>query len=733
MKKKSPKKIFFKKENLPNILMSIGIFFITFISIATGTYISKTHDITVGSISPERFVADREVVNIVATEKAKNLVKEEAIKKPPFYILDNNILTHAVEQVQTFFNTIKIDKKIKEEEEKRLSQSNSNMDIIVDDSDLLMPEFGQEVESESSISNSGQPIFLTPRKIDLIMSLQYNQIDTLENHIINIVTDIMEAGVKEDINSITKSKSDIQDAISKLELTSEISNIVNTIASSVVVPNVIIDEIATQEAIDKKIAEVNDIMIKKGQKIVDKDEIITEEIYGILDNLGLVKKEEWSYEKSIPLLGLVIIICLLQAFVYEYIRTTNRKLWTGTKEKTMLFTMYCLMILIIRVMVSIQYYMIIPITILGMLVAVLIELPLAILLNIVISIVGMLIYNGDIQFLIYFIISGTFICISTKHTYERNNTIKTTLIISFVNAIVMLGIELLFEKTWNEDFLFKSLLSMLNGIITLIVMTGSLPFWEVAFDAITPIKLLELTNPNQPILKRLIIEAPGTYHHSIIVANLAEMAAMDISANGALARAGAYYHDIGKLKYPHYFSENQVGENPHDYLLPLDSAKIIIDHVESGYAYALNENLPKAVRDMIMQHHGNTLVKYFYYKAKKDFPDEIIKEEQYRYPGSIPQFKEAAIVMLADTVEAAVRSMYNQGKNIDEIKIIVASLIKDKLDDGQLLDSGLTIKDLEVIKNSFINVFKGMYHERIAYPKEALKSMPSSKDKEKEK
>jgi putative nucleotidyltransferase with HDIG domain len=273
---------------------------------------------------------------------------------------------------------------------------------------------------------------------------------------------------------------------------------------------------------------------------------------------------------------------------------------------------------------------------------------------------------------------------------------------------------------------------MLSGLIALIVMTGSLPFWEAAFDAVTPIKLLELTNPNQPILKRLITEAPGTYHHSIIVANLSEMAAMDIGADGALARAGSYYHDIGKLKYPNYFSENQAGENPHDYLLPLDSANIIIEHVQIGHAYAIDEKLPKAVRDIIIQHHGTTLVKYFYYKAKKDFPTEDIKQEHYRYPGIIPQCKEAAIVMLADTVEAAVRSMFNKGKTIDEIKLIVEDLIKDKLNDGQLLDSGLTIKDISTIQQAFIKVFKGMYHERIAYPKEAIKEEKLSDTKEKE-
>lgn len=727
-------KQYINRTLLINVGMTVVIFLLTLTSISTGTYILKKHDIEIGAVSNERLIADRDVIDSVATEKKKQEARDkaaaEATKK---YKTDSEVGINASETIQSFFNTVRTAKINKEEELRKASEESSKQleneqngtSDIKNDISTNNSNFFETGETQTSYSYKF-PIPLSSTQLDLLISLSDEELSNLETNVSNIVGNTLNLGVEEDKSQAALLT--VRGSIDTLNLDNDLSNIIYSLAKSVIKPNRIEDEEYTQQQIDEKVAAVEPVKVLKGEKIVDKNEIITEEKYAILEALGYTQTEKWSSETIFPIIGLSIIIALTQAFVYEYIRLNNKKLWNTTKEKTMLFTMYCIIIFIIRFMTTLPY-MLIPISLFGMLIAMLIDLPLAIVLNIVISIIGMIMYDAGVSFLLYFIISGTFACIFTRYTYERNNTIKVAVAIGFVNAIVSFGIGFLFEKSYSEQLLMTSMLSVLNGFVTLVVVLGSLPFWEVAFDAITPLKLLELTNPNQPILKKLIIEAPGTYHHSIIVANLAEMAAMDVGANEALAKAGAYYHDIGKLKYPNYFSENQAGENPHDYLLPLDSAKIIIEHVQAGQAYADEEKLPKVIKDMIAQHHGNTLVKFFYYKAKKDFPDETIKEENYRYPGPIPQFKEAAILMLADTVEAAVRSMFSQGKTIDEINTIVGNLIKDKLDDGQLTDSNLTIKDLDIIQNSFIKVFKGMYHGRVAYPKEAMKSrVPEKKE-----
>jgi len=248
-------------------------------------------------------------------------------------------------------------------------------------------------------------------------------------------------------------------------------------------------------------------------------------------------------------------------------------------------------------------------------------------------------------------------------------------------------------------------------------LRNSLPFWETFFGVITNIKLLDMTNPNNALLRRLIIEAPGTYHHSLVVANLSETAAYEIGADANLARVGGYYHDIGKLKNPQFFAENQdmMGENPHNGLTPLESVNTIIGHVRYGMELAGESRLPQAIKDFIMQHHGTTLIQYFYCKAKKDSGD--INENEFRYPMTIPQSKETAILMLADTAEAAVRSMKKGVNHFNDLEPDIKRLIKAKLDDGQLLDSGLSIKDLDLIAKAFMRVFRGMFHERIEYPK----------------
>jgi putative nucleotidyltransferase with HDIG domain len=201
------------------------------------------------------------------------------------------------------------------------------------------------------------------------------------------------------------------------------------------------------------------------------------------------------------------------------------------------------------------------------------------------------------------------------------------------------------------------------------------------------------------------------------VANLAETAAYDIGANPNVARVGGYYHDIGKLKYPQYFSENQIGENPHDELDPYSSVAVLNSHISVGLTMADEYRLPKAIKDIVAQHHGSSLIKFFYHKASMENPEDKPNETDFHYKQVKPQTKEAAVVMLADTVEAAVRSKFKESKSMQEIDEFIRELIKDKLDDGQLIDSGFTIKDIDTVAKSFMRVFKGMYHERIPYPK----------------
>jgi putative nucleotidyltransferase with HDIG domain len=226
-------------------------------------------------------------------------------------------------------------------------------------------------------------------------------------------------------------------------------------------------------------------------------------------------------------------------------------------------------------------------------------------------------------------------------------------------------------------------------------------------------KLIELSNPNHPLLRKILMEAPGTYHHSVMVANLADAACEAIGANGLLARVGCYYHDIGKTKRPNFFIENQMHhDNPHDRLQPEKSANIIISHVTDGSVILKKYNMPKEIIHIAEQHHGTTLLKFFYHKALQG--GEEVNEEDYRYPGPKPQTKESAIVGIADSVEAAVRSL-NQ-PTPETIESLVKKIVADRLQDGQLNECDLTLKELETVSHSFCETLKGIFHSRIEYP-----------------
>ncbi len=267
---------------------------------------------------------------------------------------------------------------------------------------------------------------------------------------------------------------------------------------------------------------------------------------------------------------------------------------------------------------------------------------------------------------------------------------------------------------WGLGLFFTYQLPVLSLVFSLFwstVVIALLPIWENLFDVISPLRLLELSHPSQPLLKRLQIEAPGTYHHTLMVGTMAEAAADKLMMNGLLVKAGAYYHDIGKLKNPKYFVENQMrGENIHDELSPSLSGLILISHVRDGLEIAEETKLPKTLRRFIAEHHGTTVQKYFY---EKDLAlDENTTEEQFRYPGPSPQSRETALIMLADSVEAAVKAKNKSFENIRDLRLLVQNVIKQKIDAGQMRDVDFTMREMAVIESSFIEILRSTYHSR---------------------
>lgn len=674
-----------ERKELHRIVLFILAFVVTIVCIGTGS-IQQRETVQVGSVATKRYVAPEDTVDEAATEKLREAAANSV---GPIYKTDTTVMDKNVTMVEGVFQ---------------------ELDTVL----AGLPEGESFYNAVQEISLE-LPVVLSNRQLMAYENLTADQRKAFANDCVSVLKQIYDKGVTAD--GLTEAKASGLTYLQELAWSSDLKTMAGVILSAAVEPNLIVDEAAVEAAKEEKRAEVDEVLIRKNQKIVDEGEIITQEIYDKLVALNLVS--ETGLEGSLmPMLGSLVITGMLFAALYLFFRWGKGNILLKPNEIRMLFTIYMMMVLLIRILANLTIFTIVPVGLFAMLVSLLVGRRMALWLNALFCIIGCFIFNGDVQFLMYALISGTFAALIIQKTDKRSHLIPAALGMAAVDFVTTISLGFFFGEGYSTELLFQGGIGAVTGLLSMIVAVGSLPFWENMFEANTPLRLMELTNPNNELLRKLMIEAPGTYHHSLIVANLAETAVYDIGGNTALARAGAYYHDVGKLRYPQFFAENQSGHNPHDELPPEKSAKIITGHTKGGLELAERYKLPPVVRDMIVEHHGNSLVKFFYFKALKLYGAENVNEADYRYQGRIPSSRESAVVMLADTVEAAVRSMLGHGKTMEEAEAAVKNLMKDKLDDGQLNNSGLTLNELETIRLAFLKVFHGMYHERVSYPEQ---------------
>ncbi len=361
-----------------------------------------------------------------------------------------------------------------------------------------------------------------------------------------------------------------------------------------------------------------------------------------------------------------------------------------------------------------------PLTFGAILITVFQGLNMAMLFSLLASIFASLLIDGNIEFLIYFFAGSLYASYLVREYRERGILIKVGLKIGLMNILMCLAIESIYGQFFTVEVLVSVIAAFLGGVFGGVISTGIIPLVEMAFGFTTDIKLLELANLDQPLLRELMVQAPGTYHHSVIVSNMVEATAKAINANPLLAKVAAYYHDIGKMKKPLYFIENQMGgENRHEKLAPSMSSLILIAHVKDGVELAKQHKLGQEITDIIEQHQGKGLIAYFYQKAKEQAMNKSMKgievnEDDFRYPGPKPQTKEAGLVMLADMVEAASRSLPDPTPA--RINGTVQKIINKVFSDGQLDECELTLKDLHEIAKSFNKTLSGIFHQRVEYP-----------------
>jgi hypothetical protein len=501
------------------------------------------------------------------------------------------------------------------------------------------------------------------------------------------------------------------------------AQVILSIVEELTRPNSFIDEARTEEKRQEaRIAappaivsfEKNEVVIRAGERI---DELDIE----ALAQLGLHESTtSWqNYLSTFLWLSLLVFCTSLYLVRYNY------HILKSTHKVGVLFVISLIFVLVIRVMVPNQELLpyAVPIAALTMIIAGTLDPQLAMIVTLMMGLIQGYIAGNVFEFTVYVSITGLIVSLSVKQMAQVNTILWAGLYAAISNVFIIL----LF-RVFEFDFSLIStntLLTVLaqagNGILSGVVSAG---LAVIAFliignwtDVITHIQLIELSRPTQPLLEELLRRAPGTYHHSLLVSNLAEQAATRIGANVVLCRVGAYYHDVGKMIRPYFFTENQTpGVSLHDNLDPETSAQILISHVTDGLALAKKHNLPPVLRSFIAEHHGKEVTGYFYHKALEEAGgDETqVDKTRYTYPGPTPQSKETAILMLADASEATVRSV--QPGSAEEIDKIVRKTISDRMKSGQFDECGLTMGDFEQIRIAFNDVLQGVTHQRIRYP-----------------
>lgn len=697
-----------KKLTDKNIIQKISIFLILLTAITLVLSINFFPDkilLKEGQIGSKDILSpgDFEFVDLEATqnsrEKAAKSIKE-------VYDLNLANIENVEKQIDSLFLEIK---EYKEKTNESLKNAN---DKIMDNDKTLTDDELHEMANEI---NDNLGFYINEQVI--AASLQFDNL-TLEKIRVDIKSSmrkIMEQGIKED--DLENAKKQLIREISEISIDHYDALIASDIATSLLLPSLFLNEEDTEKRRQEAITSVDDVIrtIQKGQIIIRKGEVVTSEDIAILNALGL--KNPKIYFSNI--IGIIMITAICFLLVFLYLNYFYPDIYENISKLILLGIISIFVVLLAKIASQVSGYLM-PIASASMLVAISFSPNIAILLTVILSLLIGFIPGGGLNYSLVSIISGIVAIYSIRKATQRSSLTRAGLLIAGVNIITISALGLINNESYYL-ILQNNFWGVLNGLLAVILTIGILPFLESYFDITTSFKLMELSNPNQPLLKKMILEAPGTYHHSIVVGNLSETAAEEIGGNGLLARVGAIYHDIGKIKRPYFFTENQEAyKNIHDEMEPSLSALVIASHVKEGLELAKKNKLPKDIIDIITQHHGTGLITYFFHRALKENGSDIdaVAEENYRYSGPKPQTKEAGIILLADSLEAATRSLTNP--TATRIKTLVKEIIQKNLDSGQLEECDLTLKDLDKIGDSFSRILNGMFHSRVEYPDEDL-------------
>ena len=720
------------RQKLRKFQEVLGIFylplllFLTFIALLAIGYSSvkpTTYTVELNQVAKETIRAPRTLEDKTQTEKNQQIAMDAV---SDVLVFDQERLTKQLTNIQQFFQAIKSVASKASAEIIKTDQSNSSEESVtrVATTQERVQYFKKSLEKENQ-SIREFAIFIPDKYISQLLQANSEQLASYEKTLKSVVETQMKNPISE--NTVTKAQEEAKKTLFYSDYSDTERDLLGQLVTVSVIVNNVVDKEATQKAKEAAKAAVTPVKILQGQVLIQEGHVISNQEIRLIELFGLSNGQRNYHELFSYLIFLTGIIIFLAVYFYNPTQTDKQNPSDTASALTVFSLVFVAGVFVLKILALVQHRgvehigLVFPIAgFIYLLYRLTKSLRLTIFSIVLMPIFSWYFFSQSTNSL-HLILTTVFLSmiawigILNEKMWSTQAWIKR--FIKYLLYPVLLGIPFVFYSNYEfqtQQTMFVFLFLLLSGFLSFLLPVILMPYLAYVFEDSSVLLWAELSNPNQPLLKDLITQAPGTYHHSLMVANISANCVEAIGGDSQLARVACYYHDIGKLEHPFFFIENLPGhmESPHNMISAEESAQIIFNHVTKGVEILTQHQLPQAVIDICAQHHGTTLMKYFYAEALKNNPD--VKEEDFRYPGPKPQTKEAAIINIVDSAEAATRAM--KEPTLEKVEALVHSIIMNRLEDEQFVECDITMKEIAIVEKMIVTSLNGTFHSRIEYP-----------------
>ena len=720
------------RQKLRKFQEVLGIFylplllFLTFVAllvIGYGNVKPTTYTVELNQVAKETIRAPRTLEDKAQTEKNQQIAMDAV---SDVLVFDQERMTKQLTNIQQFFQAIKSVASKASAEIIKTDQSNSSEESVtrVATTQERVQYFKKSLEKENQ-SIREFAIFIPDKYISQLLQANNEQLASYEKTLKSVVETQMKNAISE--SNVTKAQEEAKKTLFYSDYSDTERDLLGQLVTVSVVVNNVVDKEATQKAKEAAKAAVTPVKILQGQVLIQEGHVISNQDIRLIELFGLSNGQRNYHELFSYLIFLTGIIIFLAVYFYNPTQTDKQNPSDTATALTVFSLVFVAGVFVLKILALVQHRgvehigLVFPIAgFIYLLYRLTKSLRLTIFSIVLMPIFSWYFFSQSTNSL-HLILTTVFLSmiawigILNEKMWSTQAWIKRFM--KYLLYPVLLGVPFVLYSNYEfqtQQTMLVFLFLLLSGFLSFILPVILMPYLSYVFEDSSVLLWAELSNPNQPLLKDLITKAPGTYHHSLMVANISANCVEAIGGDSQLARVACYYHDIGKLEHPFFFIENLPGhmESPHNMISAEESAQIIFNHVTKGVEILTQHQLPQAVIDICAQHHGTTLMKYFYAEALKNNPD--VKEEDFRYPGPKPQTKEAAIINIVDSAEAATRAM--KEPTLEKVEALVHSIIVNRLEDEQFVECDITMKEIAIVEKMIVTSLNGTFHSRIEYP-----------------